>query len=262
MESQDISITGFSYYRNDRKKRKKTSLRGSGGVMVLFKNNICKGLTKIHSSLKETVWIKLDKHTFHMEQDCYLCCTYLPPLNSNHTSNDKTVFTDLEREISRFSAQSNIILLGDLNARTGYLQEINYNIDHTSVTKIDIEETSYTYRENEDTTINVYGRKLLKLANEANLIIANGKTIGDLNGRFTCHKYDGNSVVDYCLMSCHLYDTARYFKVYDPQFYSDHCPISVALNTHRTIYTTNDDVLQPLPIKYIWDEEGKKSLLN
>ena len=54
-------------------------------------------------------------------------------------------------------------------------------------------------------------------------------------------------------MSCHLYDT-----VHDPQFYSDHCPISVALNTRRTIYNTNDDVLQPLPVKYIWDEEGKR----
>ena len=105
VESQDISIPGFSYYGNDRKKRKKATLRGSGGVIVLFKINICKGLTKIHSSLKETVWIKLNKHTFHMEQDCYLCCTYLPPLNSNHTSNDKIVFTDLEREISRFSAK-------------------------------------------------------------------------------------------------------------------------------------------------------------
>ena len=102
----------------------------------------------------------------------------------------------------------------------------------------------------------------MKLANEANLIIANGRTIGDLNGRFTCHKYNGSSVVDYCLMSCHLYDTARYFKVHDPQFYSDHCPISVALNTRRTIYNTNNDVLQPLPVKYIWDEEDLISLLS
>ena len=64
VESQDISIPGFSYYKNDRKKRKKALLRGSGGVIVLFNNNICKRLTKIHSSLKETGWNKLNKHTF------------------------------------------------------------------------------------------------------------------------------------------------------------------------------------------------------
>ena len=54
VESQDISIPGFSYYKNDRKKRQKASLRGSGGVILLFINKICKRLTKIHSSLKET----------------------------------------------------------------------------------------------------------------------------------------------------------------------------------------------------------------
>ena len=66
------------------------------------------------------------------------------------------------------------------------------------MTEFAIEETSYwpTYRENENTTINVYGRILLKPANEANIILANGRTTGDMNGRFTCHRHNGSSFVD------------------------------------------------------------------
>ena len=44
-----------------------------------------------------------------------------------------------------------------------------------------------------------YEKNLLDLGIATKMRIINGRIIGDMNGKFTCHKYNGSSVVDYVI---------------------------------------------------------------
>ena len=61
--------------------------------------------------------------------------------------------------------------------------------------------------------------------------ILNGRIIGDLFGKFTCHKPTGSSLVDYVIVSEELLDNVLYFKVSDfiPNFSDCHCKLSFSL---------------------------------
>ena len=61
--------------------------------------------------------------------------------------------------------------------------------------------------------------------------ILNGKTFGDRFGKYTSFQYNGNSVVDYCIVSEGLIEHVLYFHVHDhiPHL-SDHAKLSVKLS--------------------------------
>ena len=112
-----FSIPGYNCMCKIRKKNKRAR-RPSGGILILYKNTLNKGITHIKNGTKSNnrMWIKLNKTFFGLNEDVYLCAVYIPPINSNHFDND---FSILEEEINFFSDKGNIILAEDLNARTG-----------------------------------------------------------------------------------------------------------------------------------------------
>ena len=61
-------------------------------------------------------------------------------------------------------------------------------------------------RKSQDLTVCPRGKDLLELCIEANLCILNGKTFGDTLGKYTSFQYNGNGVVDYCLVSDDIID--------------------------------------------------------
>lgn len=52
---------------------------------------------------------------FGLEQDLYLCAVYIPPFSLAHYDSD---LENLDNEISSFSIEGQIILIGDFNSRT------------------------------------------------------------------------------------------------------------------------------------------------
>ena len=65
-------------------------------------------------------------------------------------------------------------------------------------------------RMNDDKTINTYGKKLLELLKNNDLLMLNGRTCffytNTRNSQFTCHKYNGASVVDYIIAGPHIFN--------------------------------------------------------
>ena len=60
--------------------------------------------------------------------------------------------------------------------------------------------------------------------------MANGRVFGDASGKFTCHKWNGSSLVDYVLTDVTLLSKMKYFSVSELiGDLSDHCKISFAL---------------------------------
>ena len=66
-ERCSLNIDGYSIYRSDRKKNKKKNNCGSGGVIILAKNEITKGISKINSKCSDFIWICLSKKHFQLE---------------------------------------------------------------------------------------------------------------------------------------------------------------------------------------------------
>ena len=110
-------------------------------------------------------------------------------------------------------------MAGDMNARTGaqnattgsehlVLQEL---LDHESFRNSS--SLAPGTRNSKDTIINDRGAQLIDFGCEWNLTILNGSVLGDILGDWTCYRYNGNSVVDYVMISHELKDTISHLEV-------------------------------------------------
>ena len=92
------------------------------------------------------------------------------------------VFEILFEEIAKYNALGSVMLIGDLNARTGNLTEKlvtdssildnELNCDFNSDADIQLNK-----RVNKDTSINTYGRNLIQLLSSCHMFILNGRTL-------------------------------------------------------------------------------------
>ena len=222
----------FHSYRKHGKRRN----YGSGGISIYIKNNIVNGTSVIHGESSDCMWVCLKKSFFQLEEDIYGRFIYVPPVNSTFTnSQDNNSFELLENDVCKFKSKGRVVLMGDFNSRTSTSPDFNVTDDdkYTPVPEqynSDEHESLYN-RENEDIcSVNEYGKKLLELCIETELRILNGRMLGDLEGKLTCHKWNGSSTVDYGIVQHSLFKEIDFFKVYDLMGHlSDHCLISLGL---------------------------------
>ena len=116
------------------------------------------------------------------------------------------------------------------------------------------------HRYSKDKIINERGRKFLDLVSACNMEILNGNMIGDITGNYTCHRYNGSSVVDYMVTSQHLLHTINQFKVMSFSILSDHCPTSCFINSSVRGSTATDILtLEDNPLGFRWKSTTKKN---
>ncbi len=130
-----------------------------------------------------------------------------------HSTNTRTdYFNILAEQVEIFNNGEDIFLCGDLNSRTGKLEdftdqitgndgELSYLVDHEqSDNNVNIQKCF-----SRDKTVQEYGRCLINFCKRSGYRIMNGR-LGNVNntGDFTCYKENGTSVVDYliCQPSC------------------------------------------------------------
>ena len=128
-----------------------------------------------------------------------------------------------------------IMIMGDLNARTGCLNDFIGDDDKQWGMNDDMRElypNDYVInkRLNQDCIINNVGKTLINLCKTHQLRILNGRTIGDLKGNFTCVQPGGMSTNDYCVVSQDLVSNVKLFKVNYFNHISDHALIAVTVN--------------------------------
>ena len=182
-----------------------------------------------------------------------LVFVYIPPMGSLfYRDNLICPFDEIQDEITRKRATGSVIISGDWNARTGNLNEIR-SAGHFM-------ESDFMKRYNSEQIVNTYGRRLVELCKNNNMIIVNGRVTseqGVIGNPFTCIKYNGVStvdyaVVDYCALMC-----VESFSVLNKSIDSDHCPLRYTLLLDRGIYEPpvlgKNDMLG----FYSWDNKKK-----
>lgn len=90
--------------------------RDSGGIIIWYKSKLHNFIDPLKIG-KHYLWIKIKKGLILSEKDVFLCAIYIPPSESPYYTED--MFPELEREANHFQAQGNVLICGDLNARTG-----------------------------------------------------------------------------------------------------------------------------------------------
>ena len=90
------------------------------------------------------------------------------------------------------------------------------------------------------------------------LMILNGRCTGDIFGKFTCHNWNGSSVVDYCIVPYEYFDSVVSFSVgeYIP-WLSDHCMIitSFKLGDIDRVCKTGGKSFELHP-GFVWNDEA------
>ena len=259
-------IVGYDAFRSDRNNKKVT--KGSGGVLIYFKNTLHKFLTKIPSASSDSLWVKLDKHGFDLASDIYICCSYIVPRPSLYFQphNEVDKMTILCNEISHYKSRGEVILMGDLNSRVAQSQENHETFNDEYDQYANVLDTSHTIevaqRHNMDKSPNQNGNDLMHIINDSHMFILNGRCPGDLSGKFTYHGPNGSSSIDLCIVSDTMYNRILYFQVLEPQWFTDHCPISVALKTNRCIeQQKNDTHINPCN-KLKWSPEHEQVFMS
>ncbi|CAC5367693.1 unnamed protein product [Mytilus coruscus] len=216
-------------------KKHKKARRNSGGICVLAKNSIAKGIKKLPKNHPDILWIKLDRSFFKFDKDVYIATVYISPENSSvNVSGIEPIYNQLLADTVKYSSLGHIMLQGDFNAYTNTKPDY---VTFDESKKTNLENSHYVddkimSRNNLDPKlINKSGNILLSLCKESGLRILNGRTIGDLHGKYTCITYNGCSVVDYVLVSNDLLKLIGLFE---------YCAMS-------TGYTPN---------KFIWSQEA------
>ena len=163
--------------------------------------------------------------------------------------------------------------MGDFNARKGNLLDSSvdsnndfHRTDISEIADINVGAQAFVKMHSLDQTVNKYGRCLVNLCNSNNLSILNGRTRGDMFGKFTCYKSNGSSVIDYAIVSSDFMKQVTYFSVLPLSVYSCHCPTSFAFKTKAfQIDKGCNNFLLQKPSHFIWNNEKKnlyKSILN
>ena len=224
------------------------------------------GVEKVAITGSESLILRLKEQYFGLLNDIFLTYTYCVPANSCTVNSDYMpgdVFEDLSEKLSLCNSKGDIILLGDINARTQQLSDFIYNEDNQHIPVpppelYDANTIGTSVMKNIDTGSNSYGNKFLDLCKSVPLRILNGRKLGDILGNYACYNARGQSAVDYGAVSPSLFDSVPVFSVSPPCLpLSDHTPIHLCLKVNAVfpISESSSDNLLPRPDKIVWDRQ-------
>ena len=170
-----FSLDGYEPYSVSRP-RLTTAKRDYGGLAVFIKDSITKGTTVCESEHLpfELIWVRCAKSFFGWDSDLMLGILYLPPANSPYTRRAlPDIFDRLEKEVLKASKLGSVMLMGDLNARTGTEPDCPEFLDDPTMclsqdpTGALVDDVGTLHpipvRRNQDLRINTYGKNLLEL---------------------------------------------------------------------------------------------------
>ena len=129
--------------------------------------------------------MKIDKSL--CGRDIFLGTLYFSPTGTkDHISKQ---FSDLASDIAKFQQKGEVIIQGDLNARTGRENDfVNLHNIESHKDYDEEEEPGIRQRNSEDTVINKRGEELVELCKSLNMVILNGRKVGDPWGKMTSHQ--------------------------------------------------------------------------
>ena len=173
------------------RKKSKNAKRDSGGILIFISNKLNEQCTVIRQTDEDIIWVKINKLCANSTSDTYMCCAYVSPRSScRYAGDDNSKLHMLYNDVTKYNEKGHVIVLGDLNARTGVTDDF-VNTSETDKFRIppDCDEVKisiddvvmktnnriHRHRLSDDKIMNENGRELLELCKTTNVLIVNGR---------------------------------------------------------------------------------------
>ncbi len=258
------TIDGFVLveFREAKKKVQVACGRASGGLAVYVAETM-KDLVDpitVKITTHNIIWIKIKSK---MQTVCSF--VYNPPSESGYAKRNffDILKTNLD-ELLPLSQQNEIVIMGDMNARTGALEDCVPVAKHECV-EWDTELYEPGARNNRDSTTNSNGKKLIQFCQETGFFIGNGRFDGDEQGDYTFISHRGKSVIDYCLVTPGSIKHVKHFRV-DDRTESDHQPLVIEINSGCGIREATDETSDMIDAevtmidRYVYNEDKHEQI--
>ena len=205
-----------------------------GGMILMVRDGVRGGVEVLNNKFTDSILIRLDKDFFKLKNNLFIGFFYIIPSNSTYATNannNTDPFEELDSFLHKYTEEGDILIMGDLNSRIcikpDYIpndNNVGENDDFYEIDQVQVGRCS------EDTNSNSQGPRLLDFCIGNRMRILNGRTLGDLEGKYTCHRPTGSSVVDYGISSEEFLDRIDTFTVHEYMGHlSDHCKISAQI---------------------------------
>ena len=258
----------------------------SGGVALFVRTSLAhKAMVVRERADMGILWIRFE--------GVFMALAYLPHQNSSmytHEGLDREAhWHALTSDVAEFQASGPVMVLGDLNARTGACLETDADAQgewaalslHAGITiDASILHPALAHigpRQSCDTQVNAMGKDLLQMCKSRGLVILNGRLPGDETGTWTFYgSRRRRSVIDYVLASPGLAFTAaggvlrgaRMHMIHHPERIPlrpgaaddglfDHMPVGVRFRLPRKqpAARTATSTDTPLAERWLWRDE-------
>ena len=235
--------------------------RASGGILTYVKTHLFDLVTECGQS-DQYMWLEIEKSIFYdLKKPLLLCICYNPPSNSKYCNKD--LYDEISIQLLKRSCiESPLMIIGDLNSRTGTLLDYDPEDEKHCEENLEIGNKRPTpaSRQNCDKKANVMGQKLLNFCKAHDLQIVNGRTPGDEEGQLTFYDTQtGASAIDLAIVSDPIKPQIKSFIVCRQNEYSQHCKIVTRLKNIKNLPTkTKEKDYKWIPIdkKYVWADES------
>lgn len=237
--------------------------RPSGGVLVLIRKCFKPFVTKVPCTVENVVVINIDKSLFSTDLDIFWFCVYIPPSRSTfwNSCNSGYGLDLVENCIIQMNElfSFHTLLTGDFNARTAS--------SNCSLMSADLDFSNnddYYWRRSRDGKLNMFGRHLLEICDVFDIVILNGLRMFHFDDDITYIGEEGESTVDYFLISSDLLDSSLLNSLSVKNCTeSDHLPVVLKLNMADNNFDENfcndDNINNEESTKHVWDS-AKESL--
>ena len=256
-----MNIPGYSRLHFINESKNKKSNTAPRGIAVFVKENLSELFQLVKTENKDVIWVRMRKEKTGEDKDVYIGTSYLNPSKAADT--DKKI-TKLTEDIIYFQKKGDVMIVGDLNAKTGILDDTISPDKSDELFDLLLDEPP-PKRNSEDDAVNPRGNELLDMCRSLDLNIINGRKTGDPFGKYTCFKWNGNSVVDYLITSSSVFKKISTFEVGEfLPWLSDHCPLYFTTEIYNPLpkVTQCQKTRTKAPKQYIWSTESKENFLN
>ena len=229
---EGLEIEGYGMAHNPRKTQLERLGKNYGGVILYYKKEKLPGLEIIQPYTPDCIWAKWQDE---MENVTILGIVYVPP--GEAMIHDP--FKHVRAGLLRAKQDARILLMGDMNARVGDCtpnkeEKVFEYVEY--IPEEDMWDEIKWKRTLRDKQLNTYGREVKKIATGSGLECVNGTCIEkEPEGNFTCYTgINHPTILDHAWCTAAHKDSLINFQVLDfmPDV-SDHCPISLEINTAR-----------------------------
>ena len=216
---------------------KKISLHGraSGGVYVFVAKSLIVNEIDLCNEIDFTIALELKTN----EKNILLISSYIPPYDSNYYNdmsikNGIPILENVLLDLKSHYTTHSFVVCGDFNSRCGNIQpsldtdSLDVYIENDFQSRDSSISNQYA-RVSEDKITNIFGKTFIDMCYCLDLYIINGTSISNKSGLYTYIHPQGNSVVDYFLISDDLFSSIDNFIIHE-ETESLHMPISISFD--------------------------------